>query len=146
MSNKKEAIIGLSVISVFLIGMFAWSAYDRNKYSTKYEPSSPSSDYLEDDSYNTTSYNDSNYSDTATEIDSTSNSDSTNMTVEEVTDNLIYIYMREQYDLLTVNGEYYDAEYHDRRIANKAADKFGITPEEATEIYIRKDYEEFFGK
>lgn len=147
-TNKKEAIWGASIIGIFLIGMFGWNIYEKNKYSTSYEESVSTSDSY-DSKLDTSSSNDdsysSSYSSTNTEVDSSSNSDDTNMTVEEVTENLIYIYMAEQYDLLTVNGDYYDAEYHDRLIANKAADEFGITPSQATDIYLRKDYENTFG-
>ncbi|MGI8315927.1 hypothetical protein [Halobacillus mangrovi] len=57
-------------------------------------------------------------------------------TLDEVDDSEIYSYMKDQYDKLTDSGENYDPDYHDPLVAEKAADKFSITAEEAAEIYV----------
>lgn len=49
----------------------------------------------------------------------------------------IYYYMKAKFDLLTNDGESYDPEIHDSIVSNAASLQFGITPSEATSIYIR---------
>ncbi|ARI76378.1 hypothetical protein [Halobacillus mangrovi] len=56
--------------------------------------------------------------------------------LDEVDDSEIYSYMKDQYDKLTDSGKSYDPQYHDPVVAEKAADKFNMTAEEAAEIYV----------
>ncbi|QST02857.1 hypothetical protein IMZ31_20115 (plasmid) [Pontibacillus sp. ALD_SL1] len=51
----------------------------------------------------------------------------------------VYEYMKTQYDLLTDYGANYVPEKHDPLVARMAAEKFGITADEAGDIYIRKE-------
>jgi site-specific DNA-cytosine methylase len=49
---------------------------------------------------------------------------------------LIYEYMKVAYDELTNYGDTYDPEVHDHMVAQMAAERFGITVEQASSIYI----------
>jgi hypothetical protein len=48
----------------------------------------------------------------------------------------VYMYMKQQYNVLTNNGANYSPEYHDPLVAKKAAEKYKVTEEEAGQIYV----------
>ena len=55
----------------------------------------------------------------------------------------VYEYMEQLFDEITDNGENYDPDIHDPQVTQAAADKFGITYKEASEMYVEKAVEEF---
>ncbi|MFE4077022.1 hypothetical protein [Peribacillus sp. YIM B13477] len=71
---------------------------------------------------------------TSTEEDTTEE-DATEVTPSIDTD-AVYAYMKATYEELTNYGETYVPEVHDPQIAELASKKFGITEEEASQIYI----------
>ncbi|WHY79033.1 hypothetical protein QNH20_07855 [Neobacillus sp. WH10] len=68
-------------------------------------------------------------------LPSEDNSPSTSFTTK-TTNEAIYSFMKQKYDELTNNGENYDPEVHDQQIAELANKKFGITVQEAKDIYV----------
>lgn len=58
-----------------------------------------------------------------------------------VSNETIYLYMKVAYDDLTNYGEDYVPEIHDPMVGKLAAERFGISPEQAGQIYIEKEME-----
>lgn len=141
-SNKKEVVWGIGILIIFFISFFGWYIYQENNYKSDYVPSVSTTNSYNSNSGTGTSSNSSYNSNQTNTSSSTSNTSPTNNSVDE---DAVYIYMKTQYDILTNKGENYDIDYHDPLIANKAANEFGITPSQATDIYLRKDYDATFG-
>ncbi|AOU01984.1 MULTISPECIES: hypothetical protein [Bacillus] len=62
-----------------------------------------------------------------------------NLSEEETqssSDQIIYDYMENEFNRITNYGENYTPEIHDSMVAELASKKFGITAEEANEIYV----------
>ncbi|GAA0130077.1 hypothetical protein [Bacillus velezensis] len=55
---------------------------------------------------------------------------------QSANDQTIYNYMENEFNRITNNGENYTPEIHDSMVAELASEKFGITVDEANEIYV----------
>ena len=71
--------------------------------------------------------------------DSLESNESTETTTSSPSEDEIYEYMKQAYDELTNYGDSYVPEIHDPQVAEMASQQFGITPEQAGDIYIKKE-------
>ncbi|UZD75322.1 hypothetical protein [Bacillus siamensis] len=60
---------------------------------------------------------------------------------QSANDQTIYNYMENEFNRITNNGENYTPEIHDSMVAELASEKFGITVDEANEIYVNMSME-----
>ena len=143
-SNKLVGIIGAATIVVFLSGTLGWDYYSDKKAENEatikkemeFQKKLEQQEEMEDEQ--------KEQEEMETFLDETNIEDDTE-TTETIDEDQVYRYMKYQFDVLTDNGENYNADYHDSLVANMAAQKFGITTSEANDIYGRKDYENVFG-
>lgn len=71
--------------------------------------------------------------------DSLESNESTETTTSSPSEDEIYEYMKQAYDELTNYGDSYVPEIHDPQVAEMASEKFGISPQQAGDIYIKKE-------
>ncbi|MEK0224687.1 hypothetical protein [Bacillus proteolyticus] len=68
---------------------------------------------------------------------------SNNTTNDKVDHKAVFAYMKEQYKILTNNEENYIPEIHDPQVADLAAKRFGISAQEAGDIYVKTQMDKF---
>ena len=148
-SDKLVGVIGAATIVVFLSGTLGWGYYSDKKAENEaaikkemeFQKKMEQQEEMEDE--------EKEQEEMETFLDETNIEDENDTedteTIETIDEDQVYSYMKYQFDVLTDNGENYNADYHDSLVANMAAQKFGITTSEANDIYGRKDYENVFG-